>query len=246
MSPQFQLPTLTPTEAAASTVSFSQSNSGIPASSCLLPEEHIVNQEEILDDRPQCDSLLEEPWFSGYHAHIADNSYYDSIFQQDGMPSPSTGPANLISVTRQPLQFVPPSIPAQGADGNILVTSPDRSWDLYFSYGVNAVVNPISLVGSTSTSDTQQPPPEFLSDVPQGPTSSQVSTHDRWPCGWRDKGRGTCDVLIGYYCEAHLASAHGVVNMSRTQPVECGRCGKRMGRRSILRHYREKHLGFRR
>ncbi|KAI6018802.1 hypothetical protein EDC04DRAFT_2042023 [Pisolithus marmoratus] len=227
MSPQFQLPTLTPTEAAASTVSFSQSNSSTPASSCLFPEEHIVNQEKILDDRPQCDSLLEEPWFSGYHAHIADNSYYDSVFQQDGMPSPSTGPAN-------------------GADGNIPVTSPDRSWDLYFSYGVNAVVNPISLVGSTSTSDMQQPPPEFLSDVPQGPTSSQVSTDDRWPCGWRDKGRGTCDVLIGYYCEAHLASAHGIVNMSRTQPVECGRCGKRMERRSILRHYREKHLGFRR
>ncbi|KIN94921.1 hypothetical protein M404DRAFT_34612 [Pisolithus tinctorius Marx 270] len=34
-------------------------------------------------------------------------------------------------------------------------------------------------------------------------------------------------MLIGYCCEAHLASAHGIVNMPRTQLVECGRCGKR-------------------
>ncbi|KAI6038155.1 hypothetical protein EDC04DRAFT_2042809 [Pisolithus marmoratus] len=240
MSPQFQFPTSIPPEAAASTISFCQIHPGIPASSCPPPDEHIVNQEEISDHRPQCDALLEEPRFSGYHAHIADNSYYDSVFQQDGMPSPTAGPAN----------FIPPLIPAQGADGNIPVTCPDLSWDYldrsYFSHGINAAVNPISSVGPISAPDTQQPPLGFLSDVPQAPTSSQVSTDDRWPCGWRDKGRDVCDVLIGYYCEAHLASAHGIVNMSRTQTIECGRCGKSMGRRSILRHYREKHLGFRR
>ncbi|KAI6018807.1 hypothetical protein EDC04DRAFT_443909 [Pisolithus marmoratus] len=231
MSPQFQFPTSIPPEAAASTISFCQIHSGIPASSCLPPDEQIVNQEEISDHRPQCDSLLEDPWFSGYHAHIADNSYYDSVFQQDGMPSPTAGPAN-------------------GADGNIPVTCPDLSWEYldrsYFSHGVNAAVNPISSVGPISASDTQQPPPGSLSDVPQAPTPSQVSIDDRWPCGWTDKGRDACNVLIGYYCETHLASAHGVVNMSRTQTIECGRCGRRMGRRSILRHYREKHLGFRR
>ncbi|KAI6142146.1 hypothetical protein BKA82DRAFT_34612 [Pisolithus tinctorius] len=52
-------------------------------------------------------------------------------------------------------------------------------------------------------------------------------------------------MLIGYCCEAHLASAHGIVNMPRTQLVERGRCGKRMGHRSMLWHYREERLGFR-
>ncbi|KAI6159381.1 hypothetical protein EDD17DRAFT_901521 [Pisolithus thermaeus] len=147
------------------------------------------------------------------------------------MPSPISGPYN-------------------GAEGNFLLMYPNlsgaHSEHRYSGDGDNTTINPISLVFSAPTLNVQLPPPRFPSDIPQNPTPSRVPADDRRPCGWRGEHGDPCNVLVGYHCEAHLASAHGIVGMPRTRTVECGRCGKQIGRRSILRHYREKHLGFHR
>lgn len=223
MTTWFQYPTLIPTGAAASTDQLCQIHYGVPANGRLLPSERIVEQGETpSDDSPQSGFLPERPWCLGYRAQIAVNSFNGSIVPQGSMPFPIARPVDQFS--------------AQGAGGDILVANP----------GVSAFVNPMSLAGPTSTSNLQQPPPAFFVAVPQNPSPSQESADDRHLCGWRGDHGGTCNVLIGYHCEAHLASAHSIVDMSRTQIVKCGRCGKRMGRRSILRHYREKHLGFHR
>ncbi|KAI6095917.1 hypothetical protein F5141DRAFT_1067946 [Pisolithus sp. B1] len=161
------------------------------------------------------------PWFSGYHTQIVDNGSNGSVLLHDSVPSPIAGPFN-------------------GAEGNFLLVHPNllgvHPEHRYSGDGSNTVINAISL----------PPPLGFPSDALQNPTPSQVPAGDRWPCGWRGEHGDTCNVLIGYRCEAHLASAHGIVGMPRTRTVECGRCGKRIGRRSILQHYREKHLGFHR
>ncbi|KAI6022203.1 hypothetical protein PISMIDRAFT_14167 [Pisolithus microcarpus 441] len=225
MSTRFQYPTPISTDAAASTDQPCQIRYGVQANGFLLPSERsvVVKQRELSsDDEPQSGFLLEGPWFLGYRAQIADNSFNGSIVPQGSMPLPIARPVDQFS--------------AQGAGGDVLVATP----------GVSAFVNPMNLAGPTSTSDSQQPPPGFFEAAPQNPTPSQESADDRQPCGWRGKHGDICNVLIGYHCKAHLASAHGIVDMSRTQIVKCGRCGKRMGRRSILRHYREKHLGFHR
>ncbi|KAI6137338.1 hypothetical protein F5141DRAFT_81100 [Pisolithus sp. B1] len=232
MPPQFQFPTLILTDAAAFTDQLCQIHYGVPADDCLLPGEQIVDQRETSsNDGPHNGFLPEGPGFLGYHAQIADSSYNSFIAPQANMPSPIAGPVD-------------------STGGDIPATNSDLSWGhpehSYFSDGVSAIVNPSSLPGLTSTSDSRQPPPGFSAGAPQNPISSQESADDRWPCGWRGKHGGTCNVLIGYRCEAHLASAHGIVNMSRTQIVECGHCGKHLRRQSILRHYREKHLGFHR
>ncbi|KAI6020691.1 hypothetical protein BKA83DRAFT_1428685 [Pisolithus microcarpus] len=218
MSTRFQYPTLISTDAAASTDQLCQIHYGVPANGFLLPSERIVEQEKMSsDDGPQSGFLLEGPWFLGYRAQIASNSFNGSIVPQGSMPFPIAGPVD-------------------GAGGDIPVANP----------GVSTFVNPMSLVSPTSTSDSQRPPPGFFVTAPQNPTPSQESADDRQPCGWRGDHGDTCKILVSYHCEAHLASAHGIVDMSRTRIVKCGRCGKRMGRRSILRHYREIHLGFHR
>ncbi|KAI5992909.1 hypothetical protein EDD15DRAFT_955623 [Pisolithus albus] len=154
---------------------------------------------------------------SGFLFEIADNSFNGSTAPQSSMPLPIARPVD-------------------GAGDDMLVANP----------GVSASVNLMSLVGPTSISDLPQSLSGFFVAALQIPTPSQQFADDRQPCGWRGNRGDTCNVLIGYHCEAHLASAHGIVDMPRTQIVKCGRCGKRMGRRSILRHYRERHLGFHR
>lgn len=242
MATWFQYLTLIPTGAATPTDQLCQIHHGVPANGHLLPSERIMEQGETSpDDSPQSGFLFEVwkpprlsvstensntsdygPWCLGYRAQIADNSFNGSTAPQSSMPLPIARPVDQFS--------------AQGAGDDMLVANP----------GVSASVNLMSLVGPTSISDLPQSLSGFFVAALQIPTPSQQFADDRQPCGWRGNRGDTCNVLIGYHCEAHLASAHGIVDMPRTQIVKCGRCGKRMGRRSILRHYRERHLGFHR
>ncbi|KAI5997427.1 hypothetical protein EDD15DRAFT_342268 [Pisolithus albus] len=242
MTTWFPYLTLIPTGAATPTDQLCQIHYGVPANGRLLPSECIMEQGETSPDAGPQSGFLPEvwklprlsvstenpntsdygPWCLGHRAQIADNSFNGSTAPQGSLPLPITRPVDQFS--------------ALGAGDDMLVANP----------GVSASVNPMSLVGPASASDLQQSPSGFFAAAPQMPTPSQEFADDRQPCGWRGNRGDTCNVLIGYHCEAHLASAHGIVDMSRTRIVKCGRCGKRMGRRSILRHYRERHLGFRR
>ncbi|KAI6018828.1 hypothetical protein EDC04DRAFT_2741379 [Pisolithus marmoratus] len=63
-------------------------------------------------------------------------------------------------------------------------------------------------------------------------------------CPLRDGQGGICRTLLGYHCQDHLASAHGIHNMSGRTPVRCDACNSTVNRESIVRHIREVHLGF--
>ncbi|KAI6018822.1 hypothetical protein EDC04DRAFT_446780 [Pisolithus marmoratus] len=67
------------------------------------------------------------------------------------------------------------------------------------------------------------------------------------PCGWRDSGDRICGILVTYDNLAdHLAEIHSIKDLSSDVEIECRWClpGKMVKRRNILRHFREKHLGY--
>ncbi|KAI6046976.1 hypothetical protein EDC04DRAFT_2625929 [Pisolithus marmoratus] len=90
-------------------------------------------------------------------------------------------------------------------------------------------------------------PPQFANSVIEEPpkVSSQSSCALR-PCKWKDNQGVECGELVSRNCQEHLASDHGIVKMSSVTLVKCGACDEEMKRKSFLRHFRERHLGFRR
>lgn len=95
MYPQFQFPISNHSPSAASAVPECQIHYGVPTNNCLPPGEDIAERRETLsDDGPQGDFLLEGPYFSGYHAQIADNARHGSVPPHDGMLSPVAASVN--------------------------------------------------------------------------------------------------------------------------------------------------------
>ncbi|KAI6046959.1 hypothetical protein EDC04DRAFT_2625721 [Pisolithus marmoratus] len=67
------------------------------------------------------------------------------------------------------------------------------------------------------------------------------------PCGWRAGGDKICGILVTYDNLAdHLAKIHHIKDMSSDVNIWCRWClpGQRVKRKNILRHFREKHLGY--
>ncbi|KAI6018829.1 hypothetical protein EDC04DRAFT_448264 [Pisolithus marmoratus] len=67
---------------------------------------------------------------------------------------------------------------------------------------------------------------------------------DLRPCTWRNNGGVMCGEMLSFNCQGHLATAHGITEMSRTTLVLCGACGSTLTRGSFLRHFREVHLRY--
>ncbi|KIM51006.1 hypothetical protein SCLCIDRAFT_1224916 [Scleroderma citrinum Foug A] len=65
-------------------------------------------------------------------------------------------------------------------------------------------------------------------------------------CGWKRKDGTRCGAVINYYCQGHLAKAHGITKMSGKRIIWCKWCDQnhQIKRECVLRHVREVHLGF--
>ncbi|KAI6146912.1 hypothetical protein BKA82DRAFT_336927 [Pisolithus tinctorius] len=117
-----------------------------------------------------------------------------------------------------------------------------------------AVVASASSVGSLATADTPAFPSEIsqVHPIPIQFTNTAAGTPQvtpqpyRRPCEWKDNKGRICSELVGWYCQDHLAVVHGIVNISSSTRVTCGACGEKKKRKFILRHFRERHIGFRR
>lgn len=106
-------------------------------------------------------------------------------------------------------------------------------------------VTPDTAGSALEVSQTHPVPIQLTNTATLG--SPQVTSQpDRKPCEWKSNQGGMCGELVGWHCERHLADVHGIADMASNKLVTCGACGKGMKRKSILRHFREKHLGFRR
>ncbi|KAI5997191.1 hypothetical protein EDC04DRAFT_2797632 [Pisolithus marmoratus] len=90
-------------------------------------------------------------------------------------------------------------------------------------------------------------PPQFTNSVTEEPPNvPSRSSGDLKRCEWKNSQGDVCGTLVSRHCQEHLASAHGIFKMSSVTPVKCGACDEKMKRKSFLRHFRERHLGFRR
>ncbi|KAI6046887.1 hypothetical protein EDC04DRAFT_2624815 [Pisolithus marmoratus] len=89
--------------------------------------------------------------------------------------------------------------------------------------------------------------------IPTGPLAVErpnkdVTLHnDRtMPCGWIMENGTACNVQIGYHCEDHFSTAHGIKNMPRHFKVKCRWCPlsveKELARKCFMRHIREVHM----
>ncbi|KAI6002640.1 hypothetical protein F5J12DRAFT_207943 [Pisolithus orientalis] len=82
-------------------------------------------------------------------------------------------------------------------------------------------------------------------DRSTGPSTSLPTAPKR--CGWRDNDGKICDMPVTYNnLVHHFAAVHDIKDMAFDAIIECRWCrpGNRMKRESILRHLREKHLGY--
>lgn len=72
----------------------------------------------------------------------------------------------------------------------------------------------------------------------------------RIACGWIKPDGMVCNKPIGYHCESHFATAHGITNMSSEARVRCRWCPlgaqKEMNRKGFIRHVREVHMKYQR
>ncbi|KAI5997435.1 hypothetical protein EDD15DRAFT_343228 [Pisolithus albus] len=78
------------------------------------------------------------------------------------------------------------------------------------------------------------------------PQERSQSSGNLKPCEWRNNQGGICGELLGWSCESHLASEHGIRGLPAYKVIICGACGEGKKRKFFVRHFREVHLGFRR
>ncbi|KAI6125577.1 hypothetical protein EDD16DRAFT_422990 [Pisolithus croceorrhizus] len=126
-----------------------------------------------------------------------------------------------------------------------------------FGSHASAVATPSASMGTLSSANLASSPLEVSQahsfPAPLAGSASPVpsqgasrSSDDPRRCQWKDNQGNICGELVGWNCQGHLASAHEIVNISSDKSVKCGACGEEKKRKFILRHNRERHLGFRR
>ncbi|KIN99276.1 hypothetical protein M404DRAFT_815242 [Pisolithus tinctorius Marx 270] len=171
--------------------------------------------------------------FFGHHGGVQNGPNYHVISQPY---SPNAGPVI-------PAQHVPPACPG-----------------LFTGYleplngGASSVATFGSSVGALATANLTNSPSEAsqIHPSPTQPTTfatsgpPQQSFSDPRPCPWRDEQEVICNELVSWDCQDHLASSHGIVNISGSTLVTCGACDLQLKRESLLRHFREVDLRFRR
>ncbi|KAI6018844.1 hypothetical protein EDC04DRAFT_450182 [Pisolithus marmoratus] len=97
----------------------------------------------------------------------------------------------------------------------------------------------------SETSPTHPFPPQITNfTTPEAPQVTSQSLGNLRTCRWRDNQSGTCDELLGWDRQGHLASVHGIVNIAGSTLVTCGARGSQLKRESFLRHFRVVDLGF--
>ncbi|KAI6117385.1 hypothetical protein EDD16DRAFT_1707701 [Pisolithus croceorrhizus] len=126
-----------------------------------------------------------------------------------------------------------------------------------FGSDASAVATSSTSMGTLSSANLASSPSEVSQahsfPAPLAGSASSVpsqtasrSSDDLRLCQWKDTQGNICGKLVGWNCQDHLASAHRIVNISSDKSVKCGACGEEKKRKFILRHIRERHLGFRR
>ncbi|KAI6046969.1 hypothetical protein EDC04DRAFT_2625863 [Pisolithus marmoratus] len=245
-------------------------------SDCSPPDEHVLQQrtgfglptDRICNDfRPGPSCASDMPTTSAALTFHVDYSKAAAVFGHNDcvqsatnyydMPSepsysPNPGPVS-------PAYFIPSMVSAQATKVNALDRHPALTQGHLGSFGSNASADVTA--GASVGSLTSATMTNFLSEAPQTysfpaqltnpvalklPQVTSQSVADLKPCEWKDNKGEMCGKLVGWHCQDHLGSVHGIVNISSSTPVTCGACDERMKRKSILRHFRERHLGFRR
>ncbi|KAI6002651.1 hypothetical protein F5J12DRAFT_208689 [Pisolithus orientalis] len=124
-----------------------------------------------------------------------------------------------------------------------------------FSNDASAIVTSATSVGSLATTDMPAFPSEIsqVHPIPIHFTNAtalgapQVTSQPyRRPCEWKNNERRICGELVGWHCQDHLAVVHGIISISGSTRITCGVCGEKKKRKFILRHFREKYIGFHR
>ncbi|KAI5997429.1 hypothetical protein EDD15DRAFT_342609 [Pisolithus albus] len=78
------------------------------------------------------------------------------------------------------------------------------------------------------------------------PQETSQSSGDLRPCQWRNDQGEICGERLGWSCESHLASVHGIRKLPAYKVIICGACDEGKKRKFFVRHFREVHLGFHR
>ncbi|KAI5997439.1 hypothetical protein EDD15DRAFT_2194513 [Pisolithus albus] len=156
-----------------------------------------------------------------------------------------------------PPQPIPPMVSARATGVNIPVEYPSVAQDYlgHFDNDTSAVPTSGTSMGPPGPANLASSPSEVsqahsspaqragsASSVPRQMTSQ--SSGDSRQCEWIVDHERICGELVGWECQHHLASAHGIFKIPSTEFVRCGVCGKLRKRKFILRHFRETHLGF--
>ncbi|KAI6022209.1 hypothetical protein PISMIDRAFT_24164 [Pisolithus microcarpus 441] len=158
-----------------------------------------------------------------------------------------------------PAQPIPAMTSVQATGVNIPVEYPSIAQDYlgHFDNDTTAVPTSGTSMDTLSSANLTSSPSEVSqaqsfpaqlagssSSVPRQMTSQ--SSGDLRQCEWIvDHGR-ICGEFLGWECQDHLASAHGIRNISAHKIIVCGACGKKEKRKFFVRHFREVHLHFRR
>ncbi|KAI6018816.1 hypothetical protein EDC04DRAFT_444895 [Pisolithus marmoratus] len=229
---------------------------------CTAPQPGWEDNREWMDANYLASSYTSEPWHQerprGAGTSTMSALLMDSLDitafsgRQDGVqselnhyPSQSCYP-NVGSV---PAQIIPPAIRDQISQ--VLSTYPPPSQGYLGLPGGDASApdNSESTLATASflpeTSQAHPVPPHSTNSMTQLPPQLvPQSLGDLRPCPWKDNQGKICGKFVGRNCQRHLASAHGIVKISRRTLVRCGACDLWRMRSSFLRHFREKHLKF--
>ncbi|KAI5992915.1 hypothetical protein EDD15DRAFT_2367678 [Pisolithus albus] len=158
-----------------------------------------------------------------------------------------------------PAQPIPPMVSARATGVNIPVEYPSVAQEYLgqFDNDTSAVPTSGTSMGSLSSANSASSPSEVSqvhsspaqlpgssSSVPRQTTSQ--SSGDLRQCEWIVDHERICGELVGWECQHHLASAHGIRKISAHEIIVCGACGRKEKRKFFVRHFREVHLHFRR
>ncbi|KAI6095913.1 hypothetical protein F5141DRAFT_623669 [Pisolithus sp. B1] len=155
-----------------------------------------------------------------------------------------------------PAQPIPSVCSVQATGFSTFVGNPTvtQGYTEQFSSGVSAagtsVGSPCSANFASSPSEVSQAHtfPAQLADPATSvyPQVTSQSSGDLRGCKWKNDHGDICGEPVGWKCQHHLASAHRIRKIPADALVKCGACGEKKKRKFLVRHFREKHLRFRR
>lgn len=266
MLPQYSSSFHAPVESDAPAYHFDESAA---SEYCFLPSEHLLEPQapfSSLDDSTYYDPSFKQQYSSDMPTASGPSEFYVNHLTTSNVFVHGSGVQSTANPYDVPLEpsyldagFIAPAQPipfmnlVQATGSNTSAGHPalGEGYVGQYNNGVSAAGASVSAPGSAnfavSPSEVSQAhtfPAQVANSVT--PQETSQSSGDLRPCQWRNNQGRICGQRLGWHCESHLASEHGIRKLPADKVIVCGACGEEKKRKFFVRHFREVHLGFHR